>query len=81
MFMQVTISFVEIKYSAMVVCLLATFAAVQEGHLIKKKRVSVWSCAAGGPKDWSESGTAEHTTQNEVKGNAQIYFNFFLTLP
>jgi len=31
-----TISFVEIKYSAMVVCLLATFAAVQEGYLIKK---------------------------------------------
>lgn len=36
--LPLTISFVEIKYSAMVVCLLATFAAVQEGHLIKKTR-------------------------------------------
>lgn len=34
--LPLTISFVEIKYSAMVVCLLATSAAVQEGHLIKK---------------------------------------------
>ena len=41
-----TISFVEIKYSAMVVCLLATFAAVQEGFFIRKTGepiMSMWS--------------------------------------
>lgn len=34
--LPLTLSFVDIKYSAVFVCLLATFAAVQEGHFIRK---------------------------------------------
>ncbi|MBR4136891.1 MAG: CDP-alcohol phosphatidyltransferase family protein [Bacteroidales bacterium] len=32
-----TISFIDLKYSAVVVCIFATFAAIQEGHLIRTK--------------------------------------------
>lgn len=32
-----TISFIDISYSSTVVCLLATFAAIQEGHIIRTK--------------------------------------------
>ena len=32
-----TLSFIGIKYSATVVCIIATFAAIQEGHLIRTK--------------------------------------------
>lgn len=32
-----TISFVDLRYSAAVVCAVATFAAIQEGYLIKSK--------------------------------------------
>ena len=33
-----TISFIDVKYSAAVVCIIATFAAVQEGHFIRTKK-------------------------------------------
>ena len=33
-----TISFVDLKYSAIVVCVAATFAAIQEGHYIRVGR-------------------------------------------
>lgn len=33
--LPLTLSFVDIKYSAIVVCVLATFAAIQEGHYIR----------------------------------------------
>ena len=33
-----TLSFVGLKYSATVVCVVATFAAVQEGHFIRTKK-------------------------------------------
>lgn len=36
--LPLTISFVDLKYSAAVVCIIATFAAVQEGHFIRTKR-------------------------------------------
>ena len=32
-----TLSFIDLKYSAVAVCLIATFAAVQEGHFIRTK--------------------------------------------
>ena len=32
-----TLSFIGIKYSATVVCIIATFAAIQEGHFIRTK--------------------------------------------
>ena len=32
-----TLSFIGIKYSATVVCVIATFAAIQEGHFIRTK--------------------------------------------
>lgn len=32
-----TLSIVDLKYSAIVVCAVATFAAIQEGHCIRKK--------------------------------------------
>lgn len=32
-----TLSFVDIKYSATVVCIITTFAAIQEGHFIRTK--------------------------------------------
>ena len=35
--LPLTISFVDLKYSAVVVCIIATFAAVQEGHFIRTK--------------------------------------------
>lgn len=34
-----TLSFIELRYSAIVVCAAATFAAVQEGHYIRTGRV------------------------------------------
>ena len=33
-----TISFIDLRFSATVVCIVATFAAVQEGHFIRTKR-------------------------------------------
>ena len=36
--LPLTISFVDLKYSAAVVCIIATFAAVQEGHFIRTKK-------------------------------------------
>lgn len=33
-----TLSIVDLKYSAMVVCAVATFAAIQEGHFIRTKK-------------------------------------------
>lgn len=35
--LPLTLSFIDIKYSATVVCIIATFAAVQEGHCIRTK--------------------------------------------
>lgn len=32
-----TLSFIDIKYSATAVCIIATFAAIQEGHFIRTK--------------------------------------------
>ena len=34
-----TLSFIDLKYSASVVCIFATFAAVQEGHFIRTKKI------------------------------------------
>lgn len=36
--LPLTLSFIDLRYSAVVVCLVATFAAIQEGHLIRTKR-------------------------------------------
>lgn len=36
--LPLTFSFIDLRYSAMVVCVIATFAAVQEGHFIRTKR-------------------------------------------
>ena len=33
--LSLTISFIDLKYSAAVVCVFATFAAIQEGHFIR----------------------------------------------
>lgn len=38
--LPLTISFVDLRYSAAVVCIIATFAAVQEGHFIRTKFMS-----------------------------------------
>ena len=35
--LPLTLSFVDLKYSATVACIVATFAAVQEGHFIRTK--------------------------------------------
>jgi len=37
--LPLTFSFIELKYSATVVCVIATFAAVHEGYLIRNMRV------------------------------------------
>lgn len=34
-----TLSFIDLKYSAIAVCCIATFAAIQEGHYIRTVRV------------------------------------------
>ena len=34
-----TLSFIDLKYSALVVCIFATFTAVQEGHFIRTKKI------------------------------------------
>ncbi len=36
--LPLTISIIDVKYSAAVVCIIATFAAVQEGHFIRTKK-------------------------------------------
>ena len=36
--LPLTFSFIDLRYSAAVVCLVATFAAVQEGHFIRTKK-------------------------------------------
>ena len=36
--LPLTISFIDLKNSAAVVCIIATFAAVQEGHFIRTKK-------------------------------------------
>ena len=36
--LPLTLSFVDLKYSATVVCAVATFAAIQEGHFIRTKK-------------------------------------------
>lgn len=35
--LPLTLSFIDLRYSAVVVCLVATYAAVQEGHFIRTK--------------------------------------------
>jgi len=35
--LPLTLSFIGLKYSATVICVIATFAAIQEGHFIRKK--------------------------------------------
>ena len=35
--LPLTLSFIDLKHSATVVCIIATFAAIQEGHLIRTK--------------------------------------------
>ena len=39
--LPLTISFVDVKYSAIGICIIATFAAVQEGHFIRTKRQKI----------------------------------------
>ena len=36
--LPLTLSFINLRYSAVMVCLVATFAAIQEGHFIRTKR-------------------------------------------
>ena len=36
--LPLTISFIDLRYSAIAVCTIATFAAVQEGHFIRTKK-------------------------------------------
>ena len=36
--LPLTLSIIVLKYSAIVVCLIATFAAIQEGHFIRTKK-------------------------------------------
>ena len=36
--LPLTFSFIDLRYSATVVCLVATFAAIQEGHFIRTSR-------------------------------------------
>ncbi|MBR3020845.1 MAG: CDP-alcohol phosphatidyltransferase family protein [Bacteroidaceae bacterium] len=38
--LPLTLSFIKIRYSAAVVCLFATYAAIQEGHIIRTKNSS-----------------------------------------
>ena len=38
--LPLTLSFIDLRYSAAVVCLVATFAAIQEGHFIRTKKTS-----------------------------------------
>lgn len=35
--LPLTLSFIDLKYSAVAVCIIATFAAIQEGHFIRTK--------------------------------------------
>ena len=37
--LPLTITFLDLKYSAVVVCIFATFAAIQEGHFIRTKKL------------------------------------------
>lgn len=36
-----TLSFINIKYSAIVLCVIATFASIQEGHFIRTKKENI----------------------------------------
>lgn len=38
--LPLTLSFIDLKYSATLVCIIATFAAVQEGHFIRKNNLN-----------------------------------------
>ncbi len=38
--LPLTLSIIELKYSAMVVCAIATFAAIQEGHYVRTGNIS-----------------------------------------
>ena len=37
--LPLTMAVVELRYSALVVCMVATFAAIQEGHIIRNGKV------------------------------------------
>ena len=37
--LPLTMTVVELRYSALVVCMVATFAAIQEGHIIRIGKV------------------------------------------
>ena len=39
--LPLTLSFIDLRYSAVAVCLVATFAAIQEGHFIRTKRQKI----------------------------------------
>lgn len=36
--LPMTLAFIDLKYSALIVCAVGTFAAIQEGHSIRTKR-------------------------------------------
>ena len=36
--LPLTISFIDLKYSSVIICIIATFAAIQEGHWIRTKK-------------------------------------------
>lgn len=36
--LPLTLSFIELRYSGLVVCVVATFSAIEEGHLIRTRR-------------------------------------------
>jgi len=36
--LPLTISFIDLKYSSIIICIIATFAAIQEGHWIRTKK-------------------------------------------
>lgn len=46
--LPLTLFFIELKYSAVVVCTIATFSAVQEGHYIRMGREIKWSDSLDG---------------------------------
>ena len=62
--LPLTIPILPLKYSAIVVCAIATFAAIQEGHLIRTGELNgkggYWRRVA---KEWSELNSAEITPE------------------
>ena len=60
--LPLTISFIDLKYTAVVVCFFATFAAIQEGHFIRINKTVTKAVSGRTAINWITENTVQAIT-------------------